>query len=132
MGIINEITQETEIGRILRDKFIFYIIPILNPDGVARGHYRVDTNGINLNRCYINPSPKDHSPIYAVKKWILYLHEKGNFFAFLDLHAHASRRGIFIYGNATNELEKQVDTCIFPKILSMNSEDFEYEGSNFT
>lgn len=23
-------------------------------------------------------------------------------------------------------------TCIFPKVLSMNSIDFEYEGSNFT
>ena len=27
---------------------------------------------------------------------------------------------------------KQVKACIFPKLLSMNSIDFEYEGSNFT
>lgn len=86
----------------LRDEFVFYIFPILNPDGVVRGHYRVDTNGINLNRCYINPSPKDQPSIYAVKKIIAYLHSQNRFFAFLDLHAHAARKGTFIYGNCSN------------------------------
>jgi murein tripeptide amidase MpaA len=107
-GIIKELSQDSEKGRLLRDKFVFYLIPILNPDGVARGHYRVDTNGINLNRCYINPSPKNHSPIYAIKKMITHFHSKGKYFAFLDLHAHAARKGVFIYGNSTNELDKQV------------------------
>ena len=92
----------------------------------------MDTNGINLNRCYINPSPKNHSPIYAIKKIITHFHSKGKYFGFLDLHAHAARKGVFIYGNSTNELDKQVEICLFPKILSMNSEIFEYEGSNFT
>ncbi len=57
-GIIDELTKDNEVVNALRDKVVFYIFPILNPDGVARGHYRVDPNGINLNRCYINPSPK--------------------------------------------------------------------------
>jgi murein tripeptide amidase MpaA len=86
----------------LRDNFVFYIFPIFNPDGVARGHYRVDTNGINLNRCYLNPSPKSHPAIYAVKKMVLHLHNQGKYFAFLDLHAHAARKGMFIYGNCVN------------------------------
>lgn len=103
-GIIDEITKDDPVANVLRDKVVFYVFPILNPDGVARGHYRVDTNGINLNRCYINPNPKDHSPIYAVKKVIMHLHQNSRYFGFLDLHAHASRKGIFIYGNSTNEL----------------------------
>ena len=101
-GIIDELTKDNKVANALRDKTVFYIIPILNPDGVARGHYRVDTNGINLNRCYINPNPKEHSPIYAVKKIIMHLHENSRYFGFLDLHAHASRNGVFIYGNSTN------------------------------
>ena len=100
---------------------MFYIFPILNPDGVGRGHYRVDTNGINLNRCYLNPSPKLQSSIYAIRKIIMHLHKDNKFFAFVDLHAHAAKKGTFIYGNCTNELQKQIDTCIFPKILSLNS-----------
>ena len=30
------------------------------------------------------------------------MHNQGKFFAFLDLHAHAARKGTFIYGNYTN------------------------------
>lgn len=62
----------------------------------------------------------------------MHLHAQNKFHSFLDLHAHAARKGTFIYGNCSNQLMKQIDACIFPKLLSMNSEDFEYEGSNFT
>lgn len=62
----------------------------------------------------------------------MHLHNTSRYFAFLDLHAHAARKGTFIYGNFLNELSAQVDACLFPKILSMNSQDFEYESSNFT
>ena len=130
-GIIDQLTRDTKLGQLLRDTFIFYIFPIFNPDGVARGHFRVDTNGINLNRCYINPSPREHGAIYAVKKVVLHSHAENRYFAFLDLHAQASRKGNFIYGNSTNELRKQVDACLFAKLLSLNSAHFEYEGSNF-
>lgn len=50
--------------------FVFIIVPILNPDGVYRGHYRTDTHGQNLNRCYLNPNPHSEPTIYAVDKLI--------------------------------------------------------------
>jgi murein tripeptide amidase MpaA len=112
------------MAEFLRNQFVFYLFPILNPDGVRRGHFRVDTNGINLNRCYINPSAKAQPSIYAVRKTVLSCYNRGNYFAFLDLHAQASRTGNFIYGNSLNELSKQVQACLFPKILSLNSENF--------
>jgi murein tripeptide amidase MpaA len=44
---------------ILRKLFIFMIIPMMNPDGVFEGNYRMDKNGVNLNRVYSNPSKED-------------------------------------------------------------------------
>jgi len=43
-GVLNFLTNEkSEQAKILRDRFVFKIIPMLNPDGVYRGYYRSDT-----------------------------------------------------------------------------------------
>lgn len=70
-GAINLITDlKSEQGRLLRKNFVFKIIPCLNPDGVSRGYYRLDTLGQNLNRFYIEPDKKLQPTIWAAKKAI--------------------------------------------------------------
>lgn len=45
-GIFNFLTDEKNIqSKVLREKFCFKIVPMLNPDGVYRGYYRLDTYG---------------------------------------------------------------------------------------
>jgi len=51
----------------LLNNFVIKIVPILNPDGVSRGHFRFDTLGQNLNRHYENPDFEKQPSIYAVK-----------------------------------------------------------------
>ena len=41
----------------LMNHFVIKVVPMLNPDGVARGHFRFDTLGQNLNRHYEEPDP---------------------------------------------------------------------------
>lgn len=71
-GFLDLVTDiKSEQGRLLRKHFVFKIIPILNPDGCARGYYRLDTAAYNLNRFYLNPSKQDHPTIWAAKKAIV-------------------------------------------------------------
>lgn len=70
-GVLEFLLNETSpISQTLRDKFVFVLLPILNPDGVFRGHYRTDTQGLNLNRYYIKPNVGEHPVIFAAKEII--------------------------------------------------------------
>jgi murein tripeptide amidase MpaA len=49
-GIIDYLVGPSLGARILRDNFIFKIIPMLNPDGVINGSTRCSLSGVDLNR----------------------------------------------------------------------------------
>lgn len=61
-------------ARVLRDLFVFKMVPMLNPDGVKRGHYRTDSFGVNLNRTFIDPDIFRQPTIFALKTLMMYHH----------------------------------------------------------
>ena len=87
------LTKNREQSKRLLDRFVFKIIPCLNPDGCSRGYFRLDTRNQNLNRYYVNPTLEKQPTIYVSKKAIVQQKEYGVLKYYLDLHAHACKTG---------------------------------------
>ncbi|XP_032792159.2 cytosolic carboxypeptidase-like protein 5 [Daphnia magna] len=238
-GFLDFILKEDDIrAQKLRENFIFLLVPMLNPDGVYRGHYRTDSRGVNLNRVYLETDAILHPTIAATKQLLLDLAKeelvmetnsmstlekkvketllvqtddsnckddsvtlwplsfkddggrtnfaglqfpntsdettlslssstilsgstlegaeegdvsaqyfdvapatscpaaapstKSRLFAYIDLHGHASKRGIFIYGNHFKDANQQVECLLLPKLISLNSQHFDFWACNFS
>ncbi|MFN8673439.1 MAG: M14-type cytosolic carboxypeptidase [Candidatus Sericytochromatia bacterium] len=56
------------VSRELLNKFVFYLVPNMNPDGSFRGNLRTNTSGANLNREWQNPSIEKSPEVFYVRK----------------------------------------------------------------
>lgn len=131
-GIFEKLTDFDNVHtQALLKNYVFKIIPCLNPDGVARGQWRFDTNGVNLNRQYTDPSVVNHPTILAAKNAVLKSHGSGRLKMFVDFHAHCSKRGCFIYGNTSDDSTQQAEAKLIPKLMSLNSVNFDFRSSCF-
>ncbi len=79
---------------------MFKLVPMINVDGVYDGHYRMDIFNQNLNRFYKTPIKETTPAPFAIKELLSYYTLSNRLFYYCDLHAHSSRKGCFIYGNA--------------------------------
>ncbi len=51
---------------------------------------------------------------------------------YVDLHAHAAKRGVFIYGNYFKDINCQAENMLFPKLLSLNSPHLDFDHCVFS
>ena len=62
-----ETDEEKALAKNLKDHFEFYIIPMLNVDGVVSGNYRCSLAACDLNRKYATTSKVLHPSVYYLK-----------------------------------------------------------------
>lgn len=96
-GFIDYLTGPSLDAKILRDNFVFKVVPMLNPDGVVVGNYRcslagacraslacsvtagpdpasplllllLSAAGTDLNRSWADPSSKLHPTVFHTKQ----------------------------------------------------------------
>ena len=70
-GMIDYLVGPSLGARMLRDTFVFKIIPMLNPDGVINGNTRCNLVGVDLNRVWIEPNKKLHPTIWHTKQLLI-------------------------------------------------------------
>ena len=121
-GMLHILTDpDNELGHALRDRFVWHIVPCICPDGVAEGCYRTDVCGINLNRVYDSENLTPFPTISAVKNLAVSLAERGRLAAYLDLHAHANKKGAFFYGNRCARLSHAAIAQALPAAIARHT-----------
>lgn len=75
-GVLDYVTGNSPEARELRDKFIFKIVPMLNPDGVIVGNYRCSLAARDLNRNYRHPRKESFPTVWHTKNMIETVQEK--------------------------------------------------------
>ena len=135
-GAIEYLLSNNKEAKILRKKFVFKIVPMLNPDGVVYGNYRCSLLGVDLNRRWKHPHPILHPTIYCTKKLVKILAEEREVALFCDFHGHSIKKNIFTYActyRNHNSIKNKQNILIrlIPYLLSRINPNFSYPDSHF-
>lgn len=144
-GTLEFLCSADPVAQILREAFIFKIIPMLNPDGVINGTNRCDLDGEDLNRQWSKPDPVYSPTIYHTKGFLYYLNSiKRTPLVFCDYHGHSRKKNVFLYGCSVKETLWQsgstVDTVglkedpgyrTIPKTLDRIAPAFSFNSCNY-
>lgn len=58
--------------------------------------------------------------------------DESGLFLYVDMHGHASKKGIFMYGNHFDEPQDSIACMLVPKLMSLNNANFHFTSCNFT
>ncbi|XP_026235696.2 cytosolic carboxypeptidase 3 [Urocitellus parryii] len=133
-GFLDYILGDSSDAQLLRDTFIFKVVPMLNPDGVIVGNYRCSLAGRDLNRNYTSLLKDSFPSVWYTRNMIHRLMEKREVILYCDLHGHSRKENIFMYGCDGSDRTKALylQQRIFPFMLSKNCPDkFSFPACKF-
>ncbi|PNJ19729.1 AGBL1 isoform 1, partial [Pongo abelii] len=128
-GTLEFLVSSDPVARLLRENFIFKIIPMLNPDGVINGNHRCSLSGEDLNRQWLSPSAHLQPTIYHAKGLLYHLSSIGRSpVVFCDFHGHSQKKNVFLYGCSIKETLWQAACTVGTSTIL---EDVNYRGLQF-
>jgi hypothetical protein len=96
-GLIEFLLSNEPKAINLRKNYIFKIIPMLNPDGVIRGNFRMNSVGKDLNRMWMEENEENSPSVFYCHKMIQKTLNSRNIHFFCDFHGHSSKNNFFLY-----------------------------------
>lgn len=146
-GFVNFLLSKDILCNKLRDKYEFWVLPIVNPDGVVIGNYRTNTQGKDMNRHFFSDGDPDADKngraveVELIRTFLKEQFPKGGeegkedkshlFKMFLDIHAHSAQTSIFIYAPLHEAEADRNESSKFVKILDSMSSYFSEDNSKF-
>ncbi|XP_057364201.1 LOW QUALITY PROTEIN: cytosolic carboxypeptidase 2 [Manis pentadactyla] len=131
-GFLDFILSKSPDAQLLRDIFVFKVVPMLNPDGVIVGNYRCSLAGRDLNRNYKTVLKESFPCIWYTRNMIKRLLEEREVLLYCDFHGHSRKNNIFLYGCNNNNPKYWLHEQVFPLMLSKNAPDkFSFRSCSF-
>uniref|UniRef100_UPI00398F77BA cytosolic carboxypeptidase 2 n=1 Tax=Pristiophorus japonicus TaxID=55135 RepID=UPI00398F77BA len=132
-GFLDHILGSSDDARLLRDMFIFKVVPMLNPDGVIVGNYRCSLTGRDLNRNYRTVLRDSFPCVWHTRNMVQRLMKEREVVIYCDFHGHSRKSNVFMYGCRNNELPSvRLWERVFPLMMSKNATDkFSYQSCKF-
>jgi hypothetical protein len=127
-GAIDFLTSDEPHACMLRSKFVFKIVPMLNPDGVVVGNYRCSLAGQDLNRNWLTPTKFAHPTLHYTKMMMRRLISDRPVLVAVDLHGHSRKQNIFMYG--VDPL-RRLNPRVFPRMLDDCAPGFTFNNCSF-
>ncbi|XP_051885674.1 cytosolic carboxypeptidase 2-like [Pristis pectinata] len=133
MGFLDHLLGPSDDAQLLRDTFIFKVVPMLNPDGVVVGNYRCSLAGRDLNRNYGTVLRDCFPSVWHTRNMVQRLMEEREVVIYCDFHGHSRKNNAFMYGCSGNQLPVQpLGERVFPLMMSKNAADkFSYQSCKF-
>lgn len=125
-GIIDFLTSSSPAAELLRQVFVIYIVPMLNPDGVIFGNNRCSLAGVDLNRQWKKPSRTLHPNVFCLKNFISTTKGIRNVSMYVDLHGHSRKYNVFMYGCDGDKKKPKPQVRAFPKFFAAHEYGQKY------
>ncbi|XP_075008384.1 cytosolic carboxypeptidase 3 isoform X2 [Calonectris borealis] len=133
-GFLDYILGDSGKAQLLRDNFVFKVVPMLNPDGVIVGNHRCSLTGQDLNRKYRSNMKKYYPSIWYTRNMIKRVMGERDVFLYCDIHGHNRKQNVFMYGCERKQQAKApyVHPRVFPLLLSKSCPDkFSFPDCHF-
>ncbi|EDW67584.1 cytosolic carboxypeptidase 6 isoform X2 [Drosophila virilis] len=132
-GFIEFLVGNHPIAQVLREHFVFKIVPMVNPDGVFLGNNRCNLMGQDMNRNWHVASEYTQPELHAIRNMLKELDNSDTYQIdfVIDLHANSSMQGCFIYGNTYEDVYRYERHLVFPRLFASNAKDYIAEHTMF-
>ncbi|XP_029688377.1 cytosolic carboxypeptidase 2-like isoform X2 [Takifugu rubripes] len=132
-GFLEFLLGESDDARLLRDTFVFKVVPMLNPDGVIVGNYRCSLAGRDLNRNYKTRLRDSFPTVWHTRNMVERLVNETDVVLYCDFHGHNRKNNIFMYGcNSPGDNALKLQERVFPLMMSKNANNkFSFKSCKF-
>uniref|UniRef100_A0A3B4ZIQ9 Cytosolic carboxypeptidase 2 n=1 Tax=Stegastes partitus TaxID=144197 RepID=A0A3B4ZIQ9_9TELE len=132
-GFLDFLLGDSDDAQLLRDTFVFKVVPMLNPDGVVVGNYRCSLAGRDLNRYYKTLLRDSFPCVWYTRNMVERLMAEIDVVLYCDFHGHNRKNNVFMYGcNNRGDASLKLHERVFPLMMSKNaSNKFSFKSCKF-